>query len=350
MGSPAAAYSGADILVTGGLGFIGSTLSIALVEAGAKVTIVDSLIPGHGGNLFNIEPIKDRVTVNISDMRDTHTLRSHVQGKDFIFNLAAQVSHIDSMEDPMTDLEINCRSQLSLLETLRAHNKEAFIVYTGTRQVYGKPQYLPVDEKHPIDPVDVNGINTMAGEWYHLLYAKVYGMHAVALRLTNTYGPRQKISNVKQGFVGTFIKKELKGAKIQLFGDGSQKRDFNYVGDVVEALLLAGEELALHRSTSTGLKYTGAATGTGLSGDFFNLGDNAHYSLREFAEMLQKLCPFKLETVPFPEDRKRIDIGDYYATYEKFNRATGWAPKIDLEKGLKSTAEYFRKNINKYLD
>jgi len=331
MGSPAAAYSGADILVTGGLGFIGSTLSIALVEAGAKVTIVDSLIPGHGGNLFNIEPIKDRVTVNISDMRDTHTLRSHVQGKDFIFNLAAQVSHIDSMEDPMTDLEINCRSQLSLLETLRAHNKKACIIYTGTRQVYGKPQYLPVDEKHPIDPVDVNGINTMAGEWYHLLYAKVYGMRAVALRLTNTYGPRQKISNVKHGFVGTFIRKALQGETIQLFGDGSQKRDFNYVDDVVEALLLAG-------------------TKPDLSGEFFNLGDSAHYSLKQFAEMLQELCTFKIETVPFPEDRKRIDIGDYYASYEKFNRATGWAPKTDLEKGLKTTVEYFRKNLDKYLE
>lgn len=316
--------------MTGGLGFIGSTLSIALVEAGANVTIVDSMIPGHGGNLFNIEPIKDNVHVNFSDMRDEHSLRYLVQGKDFIFNLAAQVSHIDSMEDPMTDLDINCRSQLSLLETLRAHNPKACIVYTGTRQVYGKPQYLPVDEKHPIDPVDVNGINTMAGEWYHLLYAKVYGMRCTVLRLTNTYGPRQKISNVKHGFVGTFIRKALQGETIQLFGDGSQQRDFNYVDDVVEALLLTG-------------------TKAELSGEFFNLGDSAHYSLKQFAGMLQKLCTFKIETVPFPEERKRIDIGDYYASYEKFHKATGWKPKVNLEEGLKTTVEYFRKNLDKYL-
>ncbi len=326
----AASYRGADILVTGGLGFIGSTLSIALVEAGAKVTIVDSLISGHGGNFFNIEPIKNKVHVNVSDMRDSHTLRSHVMGKDFIFNLAAQVSHIDSMEDPMTDLEINCRSQLSLLETLRAHNPKACIIYTGTRQVYGKPVYLPVDEKHPINPVDVNGINTMAGEWYHLLYAKVYGMRATALRLTNTYGPRQKISNVKHGFVGTFIRKALQGETIQLFGDGSQLRDFNFVDDVVDALLTAGEKPE-------------------LSGEFFNLGDSAHYSLKQFAEMLQKLCTFKIETVPFPEDRKKIDIGDYYASYEKFQRATGWTPKVDLETGLKRTVEYFRAYLPQYL-
>jgi nucleoside-diphosphate-sugar epimerase len=330
MNTPRTLYKGANVLVTGGLGFIGSNLAIALVELGAKVTIVDSLIPGHGGNMFNIEPIKDKVTVNISDMRDAHALRSHVEGKDFIFNLAAQVSHIDSMEDPMTDLEINCRSQLSLLETLRAHNPKAFIIYTGTRQVYGKPQYLPVDEKHPIDPVDVNGINTMAGEWYHSLYAKVYGMRAVTLRLTNTYGPRQKINNIKLGFVGTFIKRALQGETIQLFGDGSQKRDFNEVDDVVEALLLCGEHPE-------------------LSGDFFNLGDTAHYSLKEFAELLQKHCRFKLETVPFPPERKRIDIGDYYATYEKFTKATGWTPKVDLPTGLERTVAYFQKNLSHYL-
>jgi len=324
-------YRGKNVLVTGGLGFIGSTLAIALVENGANVTIVDSLIPGHGGNLFNIEPIKGKVTVAEVDVRDTEKLRPLVKGQEYIFNLAAQVSHIDSMEDPMTDLEINCRAQLSLLETCRRENKEAFIIYTGTRQVYGKPQYLPVDEKHPINPVDVNGINTMAGEWYHLLYAKVYGMKAVALRLTNTYGPRQKISNVKHGFVGTFIKKALQGETIQLFGDGSQKRDFNYVDDVVEALLLAGEHPE-------------------LSGEFFNLGDSEHYSLKTFAEMLQKHASFKVEVVPFPADRKRIDIGDYYATSEKFKKATGWTPKVDLQTGLKTTVEYFRANLPHYLE
>jgi UDP-glucose 4-epimerase len=323
-------YGGANVLVTGGLGFIGSNLCIALAEQGAEVTIVDSMIPGHGGNLFNIEPIKEKVHVNFSDTRDVHSLRYLVQGKDFIFNLAAQVSHIDSMEDPMTDLEINCRSQLSLLETCRAHNPNAFIIYTSTRQVYGRPQYLPVDERHPIVPTDVNGINTMAGEWYHLLYAKVYGMNTVALRLTNTYGPRQKLNNVKLGFVGTFLLRALQGQTIQLFGGGGQKRDFNYIDDVTAALLTVGAHPE-------------------LSGEFFNLGGTAHYSLQEFAEVLKEFCSFSIASVPFPEDRKRIDIGDYYASYEKFKKATGWAPKIDLREGLQRTVEYYQKNLEHYV-
>lgn len=323
-------YRGAQVLVTGGLGFIGSNLCLALVEQGATVTIVDSMIPGHGGNLFNIEPICHKVHVNFSDMRDAHSLRYLVQGKDFIFNLAAQVSHIDSMEDPMTDLEINCRSQLSLLETCRAHNPKAHIVFTSTRQVYGRPQYLPVDEKHPICPVDVNGINTMAGEWYHLLYAKVYGMRCTALRLTNTYGPRQKISNVKHGFVGTFLLRALQGQTIQLFGGGEQKRDFNYVDDVVEALLLAGSK-------------------PNLSGETFNLGHHDHHSLREFVAILREECDFKVEEVAFPEERKRIDIGDYYASYEKFRAATGWTPTVDLRAGLKRTVAYYQKHLSHYL-
>jgi len=322
-------YGGANVLVTGGLGFIGSNLCIALIEGGAKVTILDSMIPGHGGNLFNIAPIKNKVHVNFSDMRDVHSLRYLVQGKDIIFNLAGQVGHIDSMEDPMTDLEINCRAQLSLLETCRAHNPKVRIVFASTRQIYGKPAYLPVDEKHPIAPVDVNGINKAAGEWYHLLYANTYGMQCTALRMTNTYGPRQKINNVKHGFVGTFLLCALQRQKIQLFGGGSQTRDFNHVDDVVEALLRVGSNPA-------------------LAGETYNLGHHNHHSLREFVAILHEECDFAIEEVPFPAERKRIDIGDYYASYEKFSKATGWTPAVDLRTGLKSTLAFFREHLAHY--
>jgi Nucleoside-diphosphate-sugar epimerases len=238
--SPKDSYRGKKVMITGGLGFIGSNLARRLVEWGAEVLIVDSLIPDYGGNLFNVEGIKDKVRVNIADVRDSNSMDYLVRGHDYIFNLAGQVSHTDSMRDPYTDLEINCRSQLSLLEACRHNNPTVKIIYASTRQIYGAPDYLPVDEKHLLHPTDVNGINKMAGEWYHILYNNVYGIRATSLRLTNTYGPRQLVKHNRQGFIGWFIRLAVDGQEISVYGDGKQLRDLNYVDDVVEAFLLAG--------------------------------------------------------------------------------------------------------------
>lgn len=325
-------FHNVPVLITGGLGFIGSNLAIRLVEAGAKVTIVDSMIPSHGGNLFNIEPIKDRVRVNISDIRDIHGLRYLVRGQQYIFNLAGQVSHVDSMRDPNTDLEINSRSQLLLLECLRQENPDAKVILTSTRQVYGKPQYLPVDENHPVRPTDVNGINCFAGEWFHKLYWDVYGIRTCILRLTNTYGPRQLIRHNRLGFVGWFIRNILVGDKIQIFGDGSQLRDLTYVDDVVDAILLVALSDASH-------------------GEIFNLGGSQVISLKDLAELMCRVAgrSVAVEIVPFPQDQKKIDIGHYYADYGRINRAVGWKPRITLEEGFERVFRYYYEHAGKYL-
>jgi len=311
-------FTGSDILVTGGLGFIGSALARRLVELGAKVTLVDSLIPEYGGNLFNIHDIRDRVTVDLTDVRDAAAMSLLIKNRQFLFNLAGQTSHLDSMTDPMTDLNINAAAQLHILEACRLHNRDLKIVFASTRQVYGRPEYLPVDEKHPIDPVDVNGINKLAGEWYHLLYNNVYQIRACALRLTNTYGP--------------WIRRLIEGKPIQIFGDGKQRRDFNFVTDVVEALL-------------------GAAAGGEADGQVFNLGHHEHISLRELASLLVEISGGgNYELVPFPDERKAIDIGDYYADFRKIDKLVGWSPKVSLDDGLKQTLEYYRKHHAHYWD
>lgn len=319
-----------NVLITGGLGFIGSNLAIKLIELGAKVTLLDSMYPDYGGNLFNIEPIKDKVFVNFSDMRDTYSLSYLVKEKDYIFNIAGQVSHIDSMKDPLTDMEINVRAQLFLLEICRKYNKEAVIVYSSTRQFYGRPQYLPVDEKHPVIPTDVNGINKLAGEQYHLLYHKVHGLKTTALRLTNTYGPRQLIRHNRQGFIGWFIRKIVLDEEIEIFGDGHQIRDFNHVEDVVNALLLA-------------------AVTKDCYGEYFNLGGE-HLTLLELVKLMIEIHgKGSYRLVPFPEEKKRIDIGDFYGEFTKFKTTTGWEPRVSLKDGLRSTFSYYERYKDHYL-
>jgi UDP-glucose 4-epimerase len=329
------AFSGRKVLITGGLGFIGSNLAIRLVELGADVLVVDSLIPDYGGNLFNIEPVKDRVRVNIADVRDVNGMDYLVRGHDYLFNLAGQISHQDSMHDPYTDLEINCRAQLSILEACRHNNPGIKVVYASTRQVYGAPEYLPVDEKHLLRPVDVNGINKMAGEWYHILYNNVYGIRAVSLRLTNTYGPRLLMKHGRQGFSAWFIRQAIKNEEIQLFGDGQQVRDLNYVDDVVEAMLLA-------------------AVYDGANGRIFNLGNSPPVSLLEFVRTLQEVCQeFGLgqggyRLVPFPPDKKRIDIGDYYGDYSRIQKTLGWQPIVALREGLRRTVAFYVEHGDHY--
>ena len=322
-------YAGARVLVTGGLGFIGSNLAIALVGQGAEVTVVDALVPEHGGNEFNLAPVRDRVDLRIEDLRDPEVARAAAPGRDFVFHLAGQVSHGDSMRDPQQDLAVNCAATINLVEACRELCPEARVVYTSTRQVYGIARELPVTEDHPTVPIDVNGINKLAAEYYHLLYHRTYGLRSVVLRLTNSYGPRQQIRNDRQSFIGIMIRQALRGEKIQVFGSGEQLRDFNYVDDVVDALLRAGRSDA-------------------CQGGVFNLGAPRHYSLLAFVEALHAACPLRWERVPFPDDRKIIDIGDYYGDYGAFRAATGWEPRVDLEEGLARTLASYRAHPEVY--
>jgi len=325
-------FYGANVLITGGLGFIGSNLALRLVNKGAAVTVIDSLIPEYGGNLFNIEPIKDRLRVNVSDVRDEHAMKYLVRNQDYLFNLAGQTSHLDSMENPYPDLEINARAQLSILEACRRHNPGVKIVFASTRQMYGKPQYLPVDEKHPIHPVDVNGINKMAGEWYHLVYHEAYGIKAAVLRLTNTYGPRMRVKDARQTFLGIWIKNILTGKPVLVFGDGKQIRDFTYVDDAIDAFLLA-------------------ALSDEANGQIFNLGADDPINLMDTAGLLVKTNGAgSFQAVPFPPERKQIDIGDYYADYRKIRARLGWKPAVGLEEGLGRTLCYYREHLDHYLD
>ena len=323
-------YINKNILITGGLGFVGSNVAKALVELGAIVTIVDSLIPQYGGNLFNVNDFRERIEINICDIRDSHAMKHLVQGKDYIFNLAGQTSHMDSMTDPQTDLDINASAQLSILEDCRLNNPDIKIVFASTRQLYGRPDYLPVDEKHPVRPVDINGINKLAGECYHLLYNNVYGIKACALRLTNTYGPGMRVKDARQTFLGIWVRLLLEGKPIKVFGDGKQLRDFNYVDDCVNALLLAGI------SDTT-------------NGKVYNLGSPEVIGLKALAELIVDLGyggTFKL--IPFPPERKAIDIGDYYSDFNLIAQELGWKPKIAFEEGLRRTVEFYSKNSSEY--
>lgn len=319
-----------EILITGGVGFIGSNLARRLVSLGAHVTLIDSLIPQFGGNLCNIEDIKDHVALNISDVRDPHAMAYLIQGKDYLFNLAGQTSHLDSMTNPQADLDINASAQLSILEACRQHNPKIKIVFASTRQLYGKPEYLPVDEQHPIRPVDVNGINKLAGEWYHLLYNNVYGIRACALRLTNTYGPGMRVKDARQTFLGIWIRNIIENKPILVFGDGLQLRDFNYVDDVVDALLLA-------------------ALDPKADGQVFNLGSDEVVNLKQLAQKLSELhAGASFEIVPFPPERKAIDIGDYYSNFDKCRSTLGWRPQVNLQDGLASTLKYYQQHQQAY--
>ena len=324
------AYNEKQVLITGGLGFIGSNLARELVAQGAKVTLVDSLIPEYGGNLFNIVDIRNQVTVNFCDVRDPFAMAYLLQDKDYLFNLAGQTSHVDSMSNPQIDLDINATAQLSILEACRKVNPRIKIVFASTRQLYGKPDYLPVDEKHPTRPVDVNGINKLAGESYHLLYNDVYGIRACALRLTNTYGPGMRVKDARQTFLGIWVRLLIEGKPIKVFGDGLQLRDFNYVDDCVQALLLVGAS-------------------DQANGKVYNLGSKEVLCLKALAEKMVDLgFGGRIEIVPFPPERKAIDIGDYFSDFSLIEQELGWSPKFDLEEGLKRTMIYYRAHQAQY--
>jgi UDP-glucose 4-epimerase len=324
-------YRRRPVMITGGLGFIGSNLARRLVDLGADVLLVDSLIPDYGGNLFNVDGITDRLRINVADIRQQTTMNYLVQDRDVIFSLAGQVSHIDSMRDPYTDLEINCRSQLTVLEACRNHNPTVKVVFAGTRQVYGRPDTLPVDETHLVRPTDVNGINKAAGEYYHLVYNNVFGVRACSLRLTNVYGPRQLIKHNRQGFIAWFIRLAIENQTIQIYGDGTQQRDFVFVDDAADAFLRAGASDA-------------------CNGEVFNIGGDEPIAHRDLAALLLTLAGGgSVRYVDWPPDKKVIDIGSFYADSSKFKGVTGWHPTVALEDGLRRTIAFYREHLCHYI-
>jgi UDP-glucose 4-epimerase len=323
-------YRNKQVLVTGGAGFIGSNLVRTLVDLGAHVTAVDSLIPDYGGSLFNLAGYEQRCFLNIADVRDPYSMNYLVQGKDYLFSLAGQVSHLDSMRNPYIDLDVNVRAQLSILEACRLHNPAIRIVFASTRQIYGRPRYVPVDEAHPITPVDVNGINKAAAEHYYLLYHRTYGIPVHVLRLTNVYGPRMRVKDARQTFVGWWLRQIVEGQGLRIFGDGQQLRDLNYVDDVVEAMLLAGAR-------------------PGSSGEVYNMGSEP-ISLLDLAKLLVEVAgQGSYELVPFPSDRAAIDIGSYYGEYKKIREQIGWSPRVSLRDGLRESVAYYRAHLTRYL-
>ncbi|WP_110518984.1 NAD-dependent epimerase/dehydratase family protein [Herpetosiphon llansteffanensis] len=318
------AFRGKRCLITGGLGFIGSNLAFRLVDLGADVVIVDSLVPEYGGNMANVHGLADHVRINIADVRDQHSLQYLVQGQDYLFNLAGQVSHIDSMENPFNDLDINCRAQLSILEACRHNNPAIKIVFASTRQIYGRPDYVPVDEQHLLHPTDVNGINKMAGEWYHILYNNVYGIRACALRMTNTYGPRMLVRHARQTALGWFVRQALDDEVISIYGDGEQQRDYTYVDDAVEAFLLA-------------------AINPAADGQVFNLGGPEPISHLQLISTLTEVAGTgSYRLVPFPPEKARIDIGSVYSDYRRIQAVLGWQPTTSLRQGLEHTVSFYR--------
>ncbi len=322
-------FANRNVLITGGAGFIGSNLAARLVALGARVNVLDNLLPGCGGNLFNLEPIKDRIRIQIVDLRDGRGLLPLVKEQDYLFNLAGRSSHMDSMRDPYGDLDANCRVHLAVLEACRIGNPDLRIVFASTRQIYGKPDSLPVDEQHALRPIDINGIHKLAGEHYHTLYHELYGIHSCTLRLTNTYGPRMRVKDARQTFLGLWIRLATQNKPFEVWG-GEQLRDFTYVDDAVDAFLLA-------------------AVSDEAKGQIYNLGGESAVSLKDLAEALvasnggasYKICAY-------PDAHKAIDIGDYYSNFDAIHRAVGWTPKVGLSEGLTQTMDYFRQHLPHY--
>jgi len=321
-----------NVLVTGGLGFIGSNLSIKLVNSGAKVTIIDNLEDTCGGSLFNIESIKDRVRLVEDSIGNDKITPALVKEADIIFNLAGKTSHIESVTNPYLDFEINCQAHIKFLNICKENNPEAKIVYASTRQIYGDIQYLPLDEKHPINPVDINGINKYSTERHHILYNRFYKMPISALRLTNTYGPRQLIKHNRYGVAGWFFNRALTGNEITLFDGGKLIRDFNYVEDVADAFI-------------------SAALSNKSDGKVYNLGGEKQFTLKQFADLLIKYSgKGTVKSEELPKNLKKVSIGDSYSDYSKIFNELGWKPETSLEEGMRKTIDFFRPNLHHYLD
>ena len=321
-------WQGKRVLVTGGAGFLGSGLCHALSARGAEVLALDAMLPEGGANPANLEGSGARLMR--ADLRDAW-LPQVCEGLDAVFNMAAQTSHAGGQADPFTDLAINAMAQLRLIEALRAGSPKAVVVHASTRQFYGRPRYLPVDEQHPLSPPDNNGITKLAGEQYWLLEGRLQGRPVVSLRLTNCYGPRLRVRDAKQTFLGIWIRRLLEGQPFEVWG-GQQLRDLAYLDDVVAAFLAAAETQACH-------------------GRAFNLGGAAPVSLLQLAEaaIAANDGQGRFEIREFPADRAPIDIGSYHADDGAFRAATGWAPQVSLADGLRRSLDWFRPRLGAYL-
>jgi UDP-glucose 4-epimerase len=335
---PRDAFAGRRCLVTGGLGFIGSNLALALRRHGAEVTVLDARVDRHGANPWNLVPDDGTepdphlfvIEADVADV-ERDDVRAAALAADFVFNLAGQVSHVDSMNAPLTDLHANTTSQFAFLDLLRRENSSATVVFTSTRQLFGRPRYLPVDEEHPVSPVDVNGITKYASEQLHLLYHEVYGLRACAVRLTNVYGPRQRLRGDLQGFLPIFVRRALADETLTVFGDGAQERDCLYVDDVVECLMLA-------------------ATAADAPGQLFNVGNDEHLALRDLAaEVVRAAGSGRVEHVPWPADRDAIDIGSYFGDSSKAKRMLGWEPRTTFREGIERTLVFYRARATWYV-
>jgi len=319
-----------QVLVTGGLGFIGSNLSAQLIKLGAKVTIVDNMIPRLGGNLFNVREIVDRIHINFSDVRDAHSMDYLVKGQEFIFHLAGQVNHVDSIRNPIQDLDINCRGTLVLLESCRKYNREAKIIFSGTRGEYGASVTLPVNEDHPTNPKGIYAVTNLTAEKMVLVYHDVHKISGTCLRITNTFGPRHQMAHDEYGVLNWFIRKAIDDEVIPVFGDGRILRDFLYVDDLVDCFLQV-------------------AACDEAYGEVFNVGTGLAISFSDLAKKIVEVAgKGKVAFTEFTQERKEVEPGDYYTDISKIKRVVGWSPQTSLEEGLRRTVEFYRKNKKEY--
>lgn len=323
-------YKGKKIMITGGLGFLGSSLARRLVNISSEIVLVDVMLSLYGGNLFNIEDIKNKVKTEIKDIRDKEAIERLIPGCHYIFNIAGQVSHVDSMTDPFLDLDINARGNLVLLEACKKLNRDVKIIYAGTRGQYGKLEYIPVDEKHKMEPTDIYGVNKMAAEHYHMIYSRVHNIWATSLRINNTYGPRHQMKHGKYGILNWFIRLAMDGEEIKVFGDGTQLRDYNYVEDVIDAMLMAGSDEKSNQ-------------------EVYNLGSGQPL---KFIDLVKKIIETaesgSYRQIPWPKERKDIEIGDYLADFSKIKNKLGWEPKIFINEGLKKTVDFYKNYKDRY--
>lgn len=322
--------AGRSALVVGGCGFIGSNLVRKLSSCGVATGVVDSLARWGGGRRRYLDDLRGSVRLQRLDVRKAAEHVETFRNYDVIFVLIGSVGHLESMQRPQADLRRNCDAHLGLLEVVRRVNPKARLVMTSTRQIYGRPQRLPVDETHPIQPVDVNGIHFQAVESYYRLYHEAYGLRSVCLRLTNTYGPRMSLRRACYGFAPVVIRQALRGEPIRLFGDGLQRRNFQYVDDVVDALIAAAElETDRHEA--------------------YNIGGNDPVTLRRFCEVLTSHLRVPIRYEPFPAERRSIDVGDYATTTDKFRTASGLETETSLDDGIRRTIDYYLARPQEYV-
>ncbi|MGA1796515.1 MAG: NAD-dependent epimerase/dehydratase family protein [bacterium] len=319
-----------DILITGGLGFIGSNLAIRLVELGARVTLLDAMVEDHGGNLFNIKPIRKRVCINFSDVRDETSVKYLVRNRDYIFHLAGQNDHVLSLSNPFPDIDINIKGTAILLEACRRYNPGVRLIFSGTRGEYGPSTRLPVSEEAPINPKGIYELSSLTAQKLFKIYHDNHSLRSITLRLTNIYGERAQMRHSRFGVANWFIRLAIDNETIKVFGDGSLKRDFLYIDDTIEAVLMC------------------AATEEAY-GEVFNVGNDAPSSFLELATTIIRVARSgRWEFAPFTPERAAQEPGDFYSDISKIRRIVGWEPRYTLEEGLRKTIDYYRKYKSHY--